>query len=77
MRKDFFEWTNPLWGWILSIMFLCVSTYGMYNVGYYSISRGDVTATILGILYYALIGWASCIYAFRCLYLSRIQNERK
>ena len=75
MRKDFFEWTNPLWNWIVSFLLLAIATYIMYAVGY-AILRFDYISTIFGILYSAVLGWNVCIFSFRALYFSRNQNER-
>ena len=49
--------------WIISIIFLYISAYMIYLVGYYDILQPHIAAICFGIVYSFCMGWLSYIFA--------------
>jgi hypothetical protein len=68
---QFFEWSNPLWSFIIATILLYESGYLLYLIGAYAISRRDYLCVAIGLVYCGLLIFGSWAFAQQGLKLLR------
>lgn len=69
--NEFWEWSNPLWSFIVAGAVFGLTSYLVYLIGAYTFPRRDYTSAVFGLVYCVALAWLSYMFVSRDLQLLR------